>query len=240
VSDRDHAGIEELLAARALDGLDPADEAALDAELTAHGDCAACHALQAEFAGTAALLAVSLDPVPADPAIAERILATPRGAEASAVGAGAAPDELASRRGRRRARWPALVAVAAGFVLLVGGLAAVTRGTQPVTGTNWAQEVVTFEGAAGGSLAMAYVPGVPGAAFWGHGLPDPGEGMTYEIWMIDDGTPIPGGCVTPVDGRIAVFVNADVGTTEQMAVTVEPSACPPTPSGEPVLTAPLA
>jgi hypothetical protein len=81
---------------------------------------------------------------------------------------------------------------------------------------------------------------VPGAAFWGHGLPDPGEGMTYEIWMIDDGTPIPGGCVTPVDGRIAVFVNADVGTTEQMAVTVEPSACPPTPSGEPVLTAPLA
>jgi Anti-sigma-K factor rskA len=152
-----------------------------------------------------------------------------------------APDQLADRRGSRHARaWTALVAVAAAFVLVVGGVVLTTDRTQPVAGTNWAQEVVHFDGAAGGTLAMAFVPGTPGAAFWGNDLPDPGEGMTYEIWMIDDGTPIPGGCVTPVDGRIAVFVNADVGTTEQMAVTVEPTDCPATPTSAPVLTAPLA
>lgn len=231
MSQLDHAPLEELLAVRALDALDGDDAARLDASLREHGDCADCRGLEAEFAGTAALLATSLAPVAVDPAMADRIL-------------GAAPparDQLAERRGSQRSRgWAALVAIAAAFVLVVGGVVLTTDRTQPVVGTNWAQAVVRFEGTAGGTLAMAFVPGTAGAAFWGSDLPDPGEGMTYEIWMIDDGTPIPGGCVTPVDGRIAVFVNADVGTTEQMAVTVEPADCPATPTSDPVLTAPLA
>jgi hypothetical protein len=57
--------------------------------------------------------------------------------------------------------------------------------------------------------------------------------------MIDDGTPLKGGCVTPVDGRIAVYVEANVGTTDTMAVTVEPTSCPEAPTSDPVLTAQL-
>jgi hypothetical protein len=86
---------------------------------------------------------------------------------------------------------------------------------------------------------MAYTPGESGAVFWGEGLPDPGEGQTFEIWMIDDGTPIPGGCAAPVDGRIALFVDAEIGTTDTMAVTVEPTDCPAEPTTDPVLLAPL-
>jgi hypothetical protein len=81
---------------------------------------------------------------------------------------------------------------------------------------------------------MAYVPGTSGVVFWGAGLPDPGPGYTYELWMIDDDTPIPGGRVTPVDGRLAAFVDADIGTAEQMAVTIEPSSCPGAPTSEPI------
>jgi len=104
--------------------------------------------------------------------------------------------------------------------------------------TEWSQTVVRFQGS-DGEFAMAYVPGETGVAFWGDDLPDPGPDRTYEIWMIDDGTPIKGGCVAPVDGRIAVYVEANVGTTDTMAVTVEPTSCPEEPTSDPVLTAQL-
>lgn len=145
-------------------------------------------------------------------------------------------DELEERRARTGpARgWRAVVGVAAAFVLLVGGVALIrTTGSQDVS-TNWAQTVKTFEG--DGELAMAYIPGTSGVAFWGEGLPDPGPGNTYEIWMIDDETPISGGCVTPVDGRLAAFVDADIGTAEQMAVTIEPASCPGAPTSDPIQT----
>ena len=70
-------------------------------------------------------------------------------------------------------------------------------------------------------------------------MPDPGEGQVYEIWMIQDGTPVGGGCVRPPDGTIAVSVDADIGTTELMAVTVEDAACPSAPTTAPVMTAEL-
>jgi hypothetical protein len=223
----DHAAIEELLAVRALDGLDGDDVGILESALTSHGDCATCRALDTEFTETAALLAASLSPAVVDPSIADRIVA-----------AGRAPrDELAARRGRRRG-FGAWVAVAAALLLVVGGVAVVRGRPQPVAGTTWAQQVVHFEGE--GDLAMAFVPGTPGAAFWGSDLPDPGEGQTLEIWMIEGDTPVAGGCVTPHDGGIAVFVEADVGTTDTMAVTVEPDDCPAAPTGEVTHTAALA
>jgi hypothetical protein len=51
---RDHSTIEELLSARALGGLDSQDQAALIAEMDAHGpDCAECLRLHDECeAGT--------------------------------------------------------------------------------------------------------------------------------------------------------------------------------------------
>ena len=102
-----------------------------------------------------------------------------------------------------------------------------------------AQAIVRFQGEEG-RLAMAYTPGESGVIFWGSDLPDPGAGHVYEIWMIEGGTPVSGGCVTPTPGGdLAVFVDANVGTTDLMAVTVEPADCPGAPSGDPVLTAPL-
>jgi hypothetical protein len=236
---RDHGRIEELLAVRVLDGLDGDDVAVLERELAAHGPaCDECTRIQRELSEVAGYLAFALVPVPVDASIADRVIATEPAVRA---GDSAAPrDELAARRTARPSRaWTGLVGVAAVLALLAFVVTVVRPGTQPITSANLAQRVVHFEGDAG-RLAMAFVPGETGVVFWGTDLPDPGPEQVYEIWMIDGEAATPGGCVRPVDGRLAVYVEADVGATDLMAVTVEPASCPTESTAEgPVLTAPL-
>ena len=225
---RDHTTIEELLSIQALGGLDGEDAARLERERAAHGDCEECRRLEVGFAETAGRLGFALDPVPVDAAMAERILAEPRG--------GASRMEPSGSR-----RWRIVVGVAAAFVVLVGGLAVFLPRTTGIGELASGQRVVRFQGGPGsnGELAMAYTPGEPGAVFWGRDMPSPGAGKVYEIWMIDGTDAVSGGCVTPVDGTVAFSVTADVGTADLMAVTREPTDCPGTPSETPVMTAPL-
>jgi hypothetical protein len=238
---RDHATIEELLAARALGGLDDDDVETLERELAAHGDCAECRSLEATFDETAGRLAFSLDPEPVSDAVVDRILASAPGDE-DVVRIGEAPsptDEVDERRGRRTGRgWRTAVAVAAAILLVVVAGAIVTAPrTAEIGGVTAAQRFVRFEG--DGDLAMAFVPGQPGAAFIGTGLPDPGPGNLYEIWLIRGDTPVSGGCVSPSEGRLATFIDADVSQAELMAVTIEPSSCPSQPTSPPFATAQL-
>jgi anti-sigma-K factor RskA len=244
---RDHALIEELLSAEALGGLDAADRGLLDRERAAHGACQECARLETEFTEVAGRLALALDPLPVRAGMADDILRA-----AGAAGSPAATDleprptpfrdtpvvpEERREPGRGGGAWRGLVAVAAAFVLFVAGWA--VRGLV----TDDAGETPTFVRFAGdaGMLAMAYRPGEPGAVFLGSGLPDPGAGNVYEIWMIHGkDAPISGGCVTPNDGEILTYVDADLGDTDTMAVTVEPSSCPTAPTTDPVLTASIA
>ena len=231
-----HDRIEELLAVRILGGLDGPDAATLDAEMAAHGDCAECRSIERAFHETAGRIAFSLDPVPVDPGMADRILASGR---TEAAAPAIADDELGARREGRG--WRTFVAIAAAVALVAVVAATALRPGARTTGVSAqpAQTVVRFEGDAG-NLAMAYTPGESGVIFWGSDLPDPGANHVYEIWMIQGETPISGGCVTPgADGNLAAYVDANVGTTDLMAVTVEPSDCPGAPTGDPVLTAPL-
>jgi len=227
---RDHTAIEELLAVRALDGLDGDDVQALDRMLAEHGDCETCRELEAAYAETASMLAATLDPVEVDPAIADAIVATSTAAVPTATG------RPATRRSGRG--WAAIVAVAAVVVLVVGSLV-VLRDRSPATSVDWAQRVVAFEGTSG-ELAMAYVPGESGVVFWGDGVPQPGEDQTLEIWMIQGDEVVRGACIVPTDGRVATFLDADVSQADVMAVTVESSACPDAPTTDPIFTAELA
>jgi hypothetical protein len=243
VSQRDHDTIEELLALDALNGLSPEDHAVLEHELAAHGDCEVCRRLEVDFRDTAGRMAFALEPVAVDPSIAERILEMQREVRPVSMPKAPGADELAERRTRRGRLVAAVVGVAAASALLVGAFAVAAnrdRGTI-VASASPAQTVVRFEPTAAGTgeLAMAYTPGQPGLLLWGSDLPDPGAGKTYEIWMISGDQPVSGGCVTPVDGSLAVFVDANVGTADTMAITAEPGACPAAPTGAPLLTAPL-
>jgi hypothetical protein len=212
---RDHTVIEELLAVRALGGLDGDDVQLLERELASHGDCAECRRLEAAYEETAGHLAFALDPAPVS-------------TDAAAV--------IAARPGRNRP-WLVFATVAAALVLVLVAVAVLgprTIGVHPAT----QQTVVHFTGSAG-ELAMAYVPGQPGAILVGTGFDDPGPDKVYEVWMITGQTPTSGGCVRPHDGSIATTVNGDVSGADLMAVTVEPASCPSQPTSQPVLTAPL-
>jgi anti-sigma-K factor RskA len=237
---RDHALIDELLAIRALDGLDGDDVALLERELAAHGDCDECRRLEVEHAEVAGMLALALDPRPVDEAMADRILAPEqrkeqrkeRGPDRSAA---APTDELSARRDVRVGRWQAAFGIAAAVALVLAFVLA----TRPGGGVHVPGTIVAFEGAQG-ELAMAYTPGERGALVWGAGLPDPGGGKLYELWMIEDGKPVRGACLAPTEGAVATYLDADLSSAELMAVTVESTDCPPAPTTDPVFTAELA
>jgi hypothetical protein len=74
---------------------------------------------------------------------------------------------------------------------------------------------------------------------WATGLPDPGPGKVYELWMIEDGEPVRGACLAPEGGAVAAFLDADPSSADLMAVTVESQACPDAPTTDPVYTAEL-
>jgi hypothetical protein len=227
---RDHSTIDELLAVRALHGLDGDDVATLERELAAHGECEECRRLEREHAEVAATLALSLDPRPIDAAIADRIVAGERRGPTPLRGDGAA-----ARPDVRVGRWQAAFGVAAAVALVLAIALAVRPGGEQLLG----RTIVGFEGGPG-DLAAAFEPGRRGVVLWGTGLPDPGPDRVYELWLIEDGEPVRGACLRPTDGRIAAFVDADVGNAELMAVTVESPACPDEPTADPVYTAPLA
>ncbi|HZB78943.1 MAG TPA: hypothetical protein VE522_03740, partial [Actinomycetota bacterium] len=91
---REHALIEELMAIRALDGLDDDDATRLEREVAAHGDCDECRRLQAEYSEVAGMLALALEPRPVDEDMVDRILAETRRPSAAA----APVDEVSARR----------------------------------------------------------------------------------------------------------------------------------------------
>jgi hypothetical protein len=232
--ERDHTAIDELLAARALDGLDAQDAARLERELAAHGDCAECRRLEAEHAEVAGMLALALDPRPVDDAMADRILAA-SGIGATAEAGAPETDQLGIRRDARVGRWRAAFAVAASVALALAFVLA----ARPSGPTSVPSTIVSFDGSPG-ELAMAYTPGERGVLVWGTGLPDPGAGKVYEVWMIEDGAPVRGGCLSPTDGAGAAYLDADVSSAELMAVTVESIECPDAPTTDPTYTAEIA
>jgi anti-sigma-K factor RskA len=229
---RDHALIDELLAARALGGLDDQDAAVLERELATHGDCDECRRLETQHAEVAGMLAFALDPRPVSDEIVDRILADPR---IPAAAPAAPPDALASRRDARLVRWQAAFGVAAAVALVLAIVLATRAGGPNVPGS----VVVAFEGAAPGEVALTYTPGEAGALLWATGLPDPGPGNVYEVWMFEGDQPVRSACLTPYDGAVAAYLDADLSSAELMAVTVESAACPDAPTTDPVYTAEL-
>ena len=123
---RDHERIEELLAVRAVGGLDEGEERTLRIAMDEHGaDCEECRDLERGFGEATADLAMSLEPVPLRDGFEEQVMVAARGARAPASTPPAADrsddviriDRAASPWSRR------LGALAAAAVLLLGGFA---------------------------------------------------------------------------------------------------------------------
>jgi anti-sigma-K factor RskA len=230
----DHQHLEELIAANALGGLDAVDARELERARAEHGPgCAECRRLEAEYADIAGALAFATDPVPLRPGSEDTLVELAAGSRAPR--SGVEPMQPAAVPNRR---WP--VAAAAAVVLFVGGIwvgRAMSNDHAPISP---GARVVAFSGDAPGSLSVAYRPGAPGIYLVGTDLPVPPAGHVYEVWMIRGSTPVPGPCVRPSpDGSVVAFSDAELATTDSMAVTVEPSSCSVVPTTTPVFTATL-
>lgn len=174
-------------------------------------------------------------------------IGTPTGSPAPAgpgtgTGSGADVVHLAQRR-RPRRQW--LAAAAAAAVLLpgaaLGGWALGTQAEQREQQQLVAQEqdrqarllaaadVATHQLAVAGSTATLVVSEQEDAAmFVAADLPAPGEGQEYQLWLMQDGSPVPD--VHFGGGQVRVWLDGDVDRAGAVAMTVEPAGGSGTPT----------
>ena len=227
-----HTLIEELLAARALGGLDDADADALAEAQAAHDpDCRECRRLEREFGEVAASLAMELEPAPLREGFEEEVLAAAR----------ATGPQRAVVDGQPRPRWMrGVAAVAAAAALVLGGFAlgaALSNDEGPSAKFLAGAQIVRLQGDAPGTVAVFYRPGEPRAYIIGSQVPDAPTGDVYALWLITGETPVSAGCYTPDGGQVVGSFDEQVDQADLVAVTVESSSCPTAPTSTPILTA---
>lgn len=240
---RDHSAIEELLSIEALGGLDDRDREALYREMAEHGpDCDECRRLQGEYREVAGRLAFALEPAPVRDGLEEETVQLARTQSEAVPLRRVRGGRVVAGLGRMRpfGIFSPLVAAAAAVVLFFGGWLARDLMTGGGPSFDFANaRVVTFQGEAG-NLAVAYRPGQTGAFVIGSNLQAPPSDRVYEVWMFQDGTPVRGACFRPEPGGTSLtYLDANLETSQQMAVTVESPSCPSAPTTQPILTADL-
>ena len=219
-----HDELEVLIAADALDGLDPADRAQLDRLLASHGpDCAECRRLAAEYTEVAARMGLSLEPEPFSAGAEDALVAAARAGKRS-VGA--------RRRVAMARRWIAAVAVAAALAAVGGAVGyVIAPGPSPT-------RAISFPNTNGQQLTVVYQPGQRSALVVGANLPDPGTGRVYELWyQPGPGASMrPAGVFTPTDGTVVASVSVGPSFVA-LAVTNEPGPRgSPQPTSTPIFT----
>ncbi|MDP9341663.1 MAG: anti-sigma factor [Actinomycetota bacterium] len=229
-----HERIEELVAAQALGGSSPGQDAELDQLWAEHGaSCEQCRRMEVETHEVAGRLAFALVPSPVR-----------EGFEDQVMGRAFQPAVAVSRPGGPR-RW--LAAAAAAVLLFAGGLggylfAPRQNGQTAALAAFLAQgpRIVQFHGPGQGALTLAYRPGERSAFVVGSGLPTPPSGKVYELWTFrGNNPPAPSGTFTPSGTQAIVHLALDLSGANQMAVTVEQAPGAPQPTTTPVFVAPI-
>lgn len=245
------ADVHALAGAYALDAL-PADERAFfERHLAA---CDACTNEVAELSETASRLGSAAAQAP-PPDLRARILAA---ADVTRqLPPEPAPVEVPSLWERSRGRM--LMSVAACLALAVVGLTGVSlnlrndlrtaqeqvAGNADVMAVVAAGDLETVElvlGSGSTPGSFLFSPSQDQGVLVGRGMKDPGNGKTYELWLIHDGTPIPAGVFDPSEDGSAIAAVEGIGIVrgaERVAVTIEPAGGSPRPTGSIIASADL-
>ena len=226
--------LHSLMAPYALDALDGEERGRFEAHLD---HCVDCQVELGGFVATAVRLGDAVSQTP-PPALRERLLSeitrTPQ--ERPVVTA------LAQRRGLRRTL-PRL-AVAAAFViggLGVGGYVVERQNAADEHNQNVAiSSVLSADDVAssaksfdtGGSVKLYSSESADSAVIIAKGLPTPGEGKVYQVWMIDGNGPTSQGTFE-TGGQMIMH---GVAGADRVAVTVEPAGGSTQPTSAPVAT----
>lgn len=138
----------------------------------------------------------------------------------------------------RRRYWVALAAAAA---LVVGG--GVTWQIQQPDSV--AEQVVEApdahtwrtQASTGGTVTIIRSEQQDAAVLQLEGVPDPGEGKTYQAWLQQDGSMVPAGTMAPAGTTASeetMVLQGDVGTAAGVGLTVEPEGGSQQPTTKPV------
>jgi anti-sigma-K factor RskA len=223
--------LHSLMAPYVLDALDQDERSQFEAHLH---QCVDCQTEIAGFMATAARLGDAVNHTP-PPALRDRLLAE----------IGNTPQErpivtaLAERRGLRRAL-PRL-AMAAAFLIGAVGVGGYLAEHQNVEDANdktvaistvLGADDVTTESKAyeSGTIKLYSAPSTDAAVIIAKGLPDPGKGKVYQVWMVDDDGPTSQGTFS-TGGEM---VMKGVAGSDHVALTIEPKGGSDQPSSAPV------
>lgn len=225
----------------AVDALEPAERAAFEEHLS---NCEACRREVDSFGRLGGHLAGAVAQEP-PPELRENVLAAVRATRSGVpVEDPARPSagvvSLADRRRPRRQWW---AAAAAAVLLPAAALGGWGLGAQ---NEQQEQQLVALEQDRQNRLLSASditahrleVSGRPAtllvsaqedeAMFVASDLPGPGEGREYQLWLMQDGTPVPD--VHFGGGQVRVWLDGEVERAGAVAMTVEPSGGSATPT----------
>jgi anti-sigma-K factor RskA len=236
-----------LVAAYALDALDPTESAAFEEHL------ASCELCVEELRGmreTTAALGDAVAETPPD-ALRARVLEqasrmpqTDREPVSSVV-------DISEVRSRRRGVNSVLAGVAAAAVIVAGALGVSTYQAnqraddlQVVAGQLSAlladpeASVERTQVTGGGTGTLIVSPSREEAVFLTSSLPETDPGQTYQLWAIDEVGATSVGLLEPDAGRATELVDLPPGTTT-FGMSIEPAGGSPAPTTEPVLVVEL-
>lgn len=226
--------IHELLGSYTLGACPEADAERVRAHLDA---CAACRDELRELAIARDALLTDVPPQAPSPALKASVMDRVR-ADAELFGA-AAPQRRPepARRGWLGGRRGALAFAAALLIALLAGVA-LLRGGEDAPSARTIDAQVDARRAPGGS-ARIIVEG-DRARLVVRGLPDPGRGRVYEVWLrTGTGAPRPTAALFSVDrtGAGETSVPGGVDRVDQVLVTSEPAGGSTRPSRVPLVVA---
>jgi len=153
------------------------------------------------------------------------------------------------RRRRRRLLSIAAAAVLAPAIALTGwslGVQSEQREQQQLAGQEQSRENQLLSAADvavrpidvnGQPAALVHSQEQDAALFIAGDLPAPGEGQEYQLWLLEDGTPIPD--VHFSGGEVRIWLEGDLDGAGAVALTVEPAGGSTTPTFPVVASAEL-
>jgi anti-sigma-K factor RskA len=228
------AGIHELTAGYALDALDPDERRAFEAHLAG---CERCLQELASFWETTEALAVATSGPEPSPELRERILTNAR----------AEPQVVVPFESRRRRALPVLAAAAAiaavvaiGVGLWASDLSSQLDDTRAALDRERAAAEVLVDPEARTVALQAgdgqLVVNPQGQAVLVLRDLDPApSGKTYEMWIVEGGTPVSAGLFPGRDGADVVGVDGTVDAGSVVAVTIEKAGGVDAPTTTPIV-----
>ncbi len=199
--------------------------------------CDECMAEADSYSEVAAKVALSVEPEPLSPGFADRVLSAARGDS---------PEQV-TQRGVGWSRWagriklvPALGSLAALIAIAVLSISLIQARNQLGTYQHVVSAVLRSDSGVelNGSGAVAkIVPDSDGSVFVASGMQEAPDNHTYELWLIEDGTPVSAGTFDVNQGDVVFESDLPLEGVEGVAVTVEPEGGSPTgqPTSDPIM-----